>query len=207
MSACRLDNRVAGAMSRVRRVTPVGGPAAVRANLQDGLAWRGSRPKRMRGIVVSNCVTEYLCCRCLLSATALAPLGASAETISGALAKAYQQQFGAEFGPRRRARHRRGRGDRQVGLSADDRRAAATSTIAIRTSSIGNAATASPPARSASQIQQMLFDGFQTTNNVAAAEAQVQGLRSRACATPSRTPCSTRQAPIWTSSATGRSPC
>ena len=49
-----------------------------------------------------------------LLSSALAAAPASAETIAGALAKAYSQQFRAEFGPRRRARHRRERADRQV---------------------------------------------------------------------------------------------
>ena len=58
----------------------------------------------------------------LFSATALSSPAASAETIFGALAKAYQLNSTLNFGTRRRPRHRRGRADRQVRLSSDDRR-------------------------------------------------------------------------------------
>ncbi len=45
------------------------------------------------------------------------------------------------------------------------------------------------------EIQQMLFDGFQTRNNVLHRRGAGERPPTRACATPSRTPCSTRPAP------------
>ena len=47
------------------------------------------------------------------------------------------------------------------------------------------------------QINQTLFNGFQTRNNVRAAKAQVSA-SDESCATPSRTPCSTPPRHTWT---------
>ena len=106
----------------------------------------------------------YFCC--LLPRYVAAP--ASAETIGGALAKAYS--YNSELNSARAGVRVT---DENVaiaksGYAPDDRRLSPASTTPR------SAATASPPARSASQIQQTLFDGFQTKNNVRTAEARVR---------------------------------
>jgi outer membrane protein len=120
----------------------------------------------------------------LVSATALVPVNAFAETISGALAKAYQlnsQLNSARAGVRVT--------DEDVAIAKSGYRPTITGSAAVdyskskfrpdfgenrditlRTGSFGV------------EIRQSLFDGFQTKNNVAAADARVraqqQGLRN-----------------------------
>ena len=109
----------------------------------------------------------------LLSATgADGRAGAFAETIGGALAEGLPLQFRAQFGPCRRARHRRKRGDRQIRHAP---RSVAPSTRAVSTT----LAVAAPGGHLTTgafgvQIEQKLFDGFQTKNNTLTAEARVR---------------------------------
>lgn len=107
----------------------------------------------------------------LVSATALSPLAASAETITGALAKAYQynsQLNSARAGVRVTdegvAIAKSGWRPRINGSGSIDytNTHAAGATRRITTGSFGV------------EIDQTLFDGFQTRNNVAAAESQVK---------------------------------
>ncbi len=115
----------------------------------------------------------------LFSATALSPLGASAETILGALSKAYQnnsQLNSARAGVRVT--------DEGVAIAKSGWRPTITGSANIDYSSghfnaRGNVPGANRSTRLTTgnfgvQIDQTLFDGFQTRNNVAAAEAQVR---------------------------------
>jgi len=109
----------------------------------------------------------------LVSATALSPLAASAETITGALAKAYQnnsQLNSSRAGVRVT--------DEGVAIAKSGWRPTVNGSADIDYSSSHVAGT-NRTARITTgnfgvQINQMLFDGFQTKNNVAAAEAQVR---------------------------------
>ncbi|TIP88245.1 MAG: transporter [Mesorhizobium sp.] len=112
----------------------------------------------------------------LFSATALSPLAASAETILGALSKAYQnnsQLNSARAGVRVT--------DEGVAIAKSGWRPTITGSADIDFSR-SHFNPRSGPNRNISlttgnfgvQIDQTLFDGFQTRNNVAAAEAQVR---------------------------------
>jgi len=102
-----------------------------------------------------------------LSATALSPIAASAETILGALSKAYQ--FNSSMNSSR------------AGLRVTDEGVAIAKSgyrpIVQGSSSLGYASTRDVNRQSTASfgitISQTLFDGFQTKNNVAAAESQV----------------------------------
>jgi outer membrane protein len=127
----------------------------------------------MRGFVVSHFRNRILAAL-LLSGAALAPLGASAETISGALAKAYHlnsQLNSARAGVRVT--------DEGVAIAKSGYRPIVTGSGNIdysrtRTNTdFGNATTNLTTGSFGVQIQQTLFDGFQTRNNVNAAAAQV----------------------------------
>lgn len=107
----------------------------------------------------------------LVSATALSPLSASAETILGALAKAYQnnsQLNSARAGVRVT--------DENVAIAKSGWRPTINGSASIdysttrRNSSTRQLTTGSFGV----EIRQSLFDGFQTKNNVAAAEARVR---------------------------------
>ncbi len=107
----------------------------------------------------------------LVSATALSPLSASAETILGALAKAYQnnsQLNSARAGVRVT--------DESVAIAKSGWRPTINGSASIdysttrRNSSTSHLTTGSFGV----EIRQSLFDGFQTKNNVAAAEARVR---------------------------------
>ncbi|AWC24286.1 Outer membrane efflux protein BepC precursor [Aminobacter sp. MSH1] len=107
----------------------------------------------------------------LVSATALSPLSASAETILGALAKAYQnnsQLNSARAGVRVT--------DENVAIAKSGWRPTINGSASIdysttrRNSSTSHLTTGSFGV----EIRQSLFDGFQTKNNVAAAEARVR---------------------------------
>ncbi|WP_434723098.1 TolC family outer membrane protein [Mesorhizobium sp. RIZ17] len=107
----------------------------------------------------------------LVSATALSPLAASAETITGALAKAYQynsQLNAARAGVRVT--------DEGVAIAKSGWRPTVTGSSSIDyTSTHAQGATQNITTGSFGvQINQTLFDGFQTKNNVAAAESQVK---------------------------------
>lgn len=109
----------------------------------------------------------------LVSATALSPLAASAETITGALSKAYQynsQLNSARAGVRVT--------DEGVAIAKSGWRPTITGSASIDYSSSHLNRTDSSVALTTGnfgvEINQTLFDGFQTRNNVAAAEAQVR---------------------------------
>ncbi|AZO74956.1 MULTISPECIES: TolC family outer membrane protein [unclassified Mesorhizobium] len=108
----------------------------------------------------------------LVSATALSPLAASAETITGALAKAYQynsQLNSARAGTRVT--------DEGVAIAKSGYRPTIKGSASIDyTSSHSNSLGQTLNITTGNfgvEIDQTLFDGFQTKNNVAAAEAQV----------------------------------
>ncbi len=107
----------------------------------------------------------------LMSATALSPITASAETILGALAKAYQnnsQLNSARAGVRVT--------DESVAIAKSGYRptVAGSASIDYSNTSRSNGSTQLTTGGFGVQINQMLFDGFQTKNNVAAAESQVK---------------------------------
>ena len=107
----------------------------------------------------------------LVSATALSPLAASAETITGALAKAYQynsQLNAARAGVRVT--------DEGVAIAKSGWRPTITGTGTIdytNSHAVGTTRRITTGSFGV-QINQTLFDGFQTRNNVAAAESQVK---------------------------------
>lgn len=107
----------------------------------------------------------------LVSATALSPMSASAETILGALAKAYQnnsQLNSARAGVRVT--------DENVAIAKSGWRPTINGSAGIdysttrRNSSTSHLTTGSFGV----EIRQSVFDGFQTKNNVSAAEARVR---------------------------------
>ncbi|WP_318528624.1 MULTISPECIES: TolC family outer membrane protein [unclassified Mesorhizobium] len=109
----------------------------------------------------------------LVSATALSPLAASAETILGALSKAYQnnsQLNSARAGVRVT--------DEGVAIAKSGWRPTIAGSASIDYSSSHlngtNSSTRLTTGNFGVQINQTLFDGFQTRNNVAAAESQVR---------------------------------
>ncbi|RWC58973.1 TolC family outer membrane protein [Mesorhizobium sp.] len=109
----------------------------------------------------------------LVSATMLSPLAASAESISGALAKAYQYNSSlnsARAGVRVT--------DEGVAIAKSGWRPTVTGSANIDYSSSHlngtNQSVRLTTGNFGVQINQTLFDGFQTRNNVAAAEAQVR---------------------------------
>ncbi|TIO11064.1 TolC family outer membrane protein [Mesorhizobium sp.] len=115
----------------------------------------------------------------LVSATALSPVAASAETILGALSKAYQNNSSlnsARAGVRVT--------DEGVAIAKSGWRPTITGSADIDYSSSHFDARSNVPGLNRSfalttgnfgvQIDQTLFDGFQTKNNVAAAESRVR---------------------------------
>jgi outer membrane protein len=107
----------------------------------------------------------------LFSATALSPLSASAETIVGALSKAYKnnsQLNSARAGVRVT--------DEDVAIAKSGWRPSVIGSASIDyTNTRRDAGTSRLTTGSYGvQINQTLFDGFQTKNNVAAAEARVR---------------------------------
>ena len=114
----------------------------------------------------------------LLSATALSTATVSAETIIGALTKAYQ--FNSSFNSARAGARVT---DENVAIAKSGYRPVITGTGSInytstnvnpRLSGVGNSSSRITTGSFGVQIQQTLFDGFQTKNNVHSAEAQVQ---------------------------------
>ncbi|BCG87843.1 MULTISPECIES: TolC family outer membrane protein [unclassified Mesorhizobium] len=124
----------------------------------------------MRDIPVPS-VSKTLFAAVLVSATALSPLTASAETITGALAKAYQNNSSLNAS---RAGVRVT--DEGVAIAKSGWRptiAGSADANYVNTRASGaNSKTSS--ASVGITINQTLFDGFQTRNNVAAAESQVK---------------------------------
>lgn len=106
----------------------------------------------------------------MLAAAALSPATASAETITGALIKAYQNNSQLNSA--------------RAGLRATDEGVAIAKSgwrpIVVGNSSINYSSQSGTRLTTGSfgvQIQQSLFDGFQTRNNVAAAQARVLASR------------------------------
>ncbi|WP_179297915.1 TolC family outer membrane protein [Mesorhizobium carmichaelinearum] len=124
----------------------------------------------MRDIPVPS-VSKTLFAAILVSATALSPLTASAETITGALAKAYQ--YNSTLNSSRAGVRVT---DEGVAIAKSGWRPTINGTADanyVNTRASGaNSKTGS--ASVGIVINQTLFDGFQTRNNVAAAEAQVK---------------------------------
>jgi outer membrane protein len=125
----------------------------------------------MRDYIVPS-LRKRLFTAVLVSATALSPLAASAETISGALSKAYQNNSSlnsARAGVRVT--------DEGVAIAKSGWRPTITGSAAIDYSSSHlngtNQSIRLTTGNFGVSINQTLFDGFQTKNNVAAAEAQV----------------------------------
>lgn len=124
-------------------------------------------------------VRKLLFTAVLVSATALSPLAASAETILGALSKAYQNNSSLNSS---RAGVRVT--DEGVAIAKSGWRPTITGSGSIDYSSSHLNARGNAPGLNRSislttgnfgvEIDQTLFDGFQTRNNVAAAEARVR---------------------------------
>lgn len=124
----------------------------------------------MRDIPVPS-VPKTLFAAVLVSATALSPLTASAETITGALSKAYQ--YNSTLNASRAGVRVT---DEGVAIAKSGWRPTITGSADanyVNTRASGaNSKTSS--ASVGIVINQTLFDGFQTRNNVAAAESQVK---------------------------------
>ena len=116
-------------------------------------------------------VRKSLFAAVLFSATALSPLTASAETILGALAKAYQNNS-----PLNAARAGVRVTDEGVPLAKSGWRPTinGSSSIDYTKTNFPGGNLKATTANFGIQINQTLFDGFQTSNNVASAEAQVR---------------------------------
>ena len=108
----------------------------------------------------------------LVSASALSPLNVSAETISGALAKAYQ--YNASLNSARAGVRVT---DENVAIAKSGWRPTVTGSGSIdytnTSGGIINSGTHLTTGSFGVTINQLLFDGFQTLNNVRAAESQV----------------------------------
>ena len=124
------------------------------------------------GLVSLSSMKRLFACL-LLSATALSPLSASAETITGALAKAYQ--FNSSLNSARAGVRVT---DESVAIAKSGYRPIVVGSASIDYSSShlngSNQSVRLTTGNFGVQINQMLFYGFQTKNNVAAAEAQVR---------------------------------
>ena len=123
-------------------------------------------------------VRKSLIAAILLSTTAFSTASASAETILGALAKAYQ--FNSSFNSERAGARVT---DENVAIAKSGYRPTISGGASIDyTSRSGSAGARLTTGSFGIQLQQTLFDGFQTFNNVAAAESQVrasfEGLRN-----------------------------
>ena len=143
----------------------------------------------------------------LASTTALASLAAHAETISGALAKAYH--LNSELNSARAGVRVT---DENVPIAKSGYRPTITGSGAVdysvtrnRLNLAGNSTTNLFTGSFGVQIQQTLFDGFQTRNNVAGRRGAGQRLRREPAQHRAEHPVQRGLAPTWTSSATGRS--
>ena len=124
----------------------------------------------MRDIPVPS-VSKSLFAAVLVSATALSPLTASAETITGALAKAYQ--YNSTLNSSRAGVRVT---DEGVAIAKSGWRPTITGAVdGNYQNTRGNGFSQRTTTGSVGiVINQSLFDGFQTRNNVAAAESQVK---------------------------------
>ena len=133
-------------------------------------------PPSMKGIVVSP-IRKRVFAAVILSASYLCPTVVFAETISGALAKAYQlnsQLNSARAGVRVT--------DEGVAIAKSGYRPVIEGTANVDYShtnsplglGLGNSSTDLLVGFFGVEIRQTVFDGFQTRNNVASAEAQVR---------------------------------
>ena len=106
----------------------------------------------------------------LVSASALSPLSVSAETISGALAKAYQ--YNATLNAARAGQRVT---DENVAIAKSGWRptVAGSASIDYTNTRLPGSSTRLTTGNFGIQINQLLFDGFQTLNNVRAAKSQV----------------------------------
>lgn len=116
-------------------------------------------------------VNKSLFIALLVSAAAFSPVSASAESILGALSKAYQnnsQLNSARAGVRVT--------DENVAIAKSGYRPTINGSASIdyTNTSRNNASTRTTTGAFGVQINQSLFDGFQTKNNVAAAQARVR---------------------------------
>ncbi|KQZ13555.1 MULTISPECIES: TolC family outer membrane protein [unclassified Mesorhizobium] len=116
-------------------------------------------------------VNKSLFVALLVSAAAFSPVSASAESILGALSKAYQnnsQLNSARAGVRVT--------DETVAIAKSGYRPTINGSASIdyTNTSRNNASTRTTTGAFGVQINQSLFDGFQTKNNVAAAQARVR---------------------------------
>lgn len=116
-------------------------------------------------------VNKSLFVALLVSAAAFSPVSASAESILGALSKAYQnnsQLNSARAGVRVT--------DENVAIAKSGYRPTINGSASIdyTNTSRNNASTRTTTGAFGVQINQSLFDGFQTKNNVAAAQARVR---------------------------------
>lgn len=115
-------------------------------------------------------VRKSLLAALLMSATALVPASASAETILGALAKAYQLNSSLNS-----ARAGARVTDEGVAIAKSGYRPVIAGSSSIDyTSTSGRNNARITTGSFGIQIQQNIFDGFQTGNNVRAAEARVR---------------------------------
>jgi len=116
--------------------------------------------------LIRNCLVAAV----LFSATALSPVAASAETILGALTKAYQ--FNSSLNSARAGARVT---DENVAIAKSGYRPTIAGQSSIDyTSQSGRSSARITTGSFGIQISQNIFDGFQTRNNVAAAEAQVR---------------------------------
>ncbi|MFI0843095.1 TolC family outer membrane protein [Mesorhizobium sp. IMUNJ 23232] len=123
-------------------------------------------------------VRKSLFAAALLSVTALSTATVSAETITGALIKAYQ--LNSSFNSARAGARAT---DENVAIAKSGYRPVIVGTGSInytstnvnpRLKGVGNSSSRITTGSFGVEIQQTLFDGFQTKNNVHSAEAQVQ---------------------------------
>jgi outer membrane protein len=152
---------------RLERRGPGGGDRGViAAAVWTRAARQGSRSERARGSAVSSAAKRVLAAL-FLSGAVLCPAAASAETIFGALVKAYQlnstlnsERAGVRVTDEGVAIAKSGYRPTIEGVGSVDY--VSNNSTRIATGSFGV------------EIRQMLFDGFQTRNDVAAAEARVR---------------------------------
>ena len=107
----------------------------------------------------------------LVAATALSPVAASAETITGALAKAYRNNSSVNSA---RAGVRVTDEDVAIAKSGYRPTVMGSANIDYTERRRGDMSTRLTSGSFGVQVNQTLFDGFQTKNNVAAAEARVR---------------------------------
>ena len=128
----------------------------------------------------------------LLAATALSSTAASAETMFGALAKAYQFNSTLNYN---RAGVRVTDEDVPIAKSGWRPTIAGAGSIDYTSTKESNRLTTGS---FGVQINQMLFDGFQTTQQRRGGRGAGAGVVREPAQSPNRTRCSMRPAPTWT---------